>query len=80
MDGSIINGTKLSNLQKELSGRLNDAGYDVTVDVSPMLRGFPPEVAINGRTESQDDIERKLWDIAKRLDRNEPDPQIEGRV
>ena len=80
MDGSSITAEKLSNLQKELSGRLNDAGYDVTVDVSPLLRGQPPTVAINGRAETQEDMERKLWDIKKRLDKNDPDPQIEGRV
>ena len=80
MDGSTITGTKLSALATELTGRLNDAGYEVTVDVSPMLRGLPPTVAIEGRQEDQKDIERKMWDIAKRLERKTEDPQIEGRI
>jgi hypothetical protein len=82
MDGSDVTFDKLSRLHNELEGRLSDAGYEVTVDVTPLLDGFPPSVAINGRKEavSEFDYERKAWEVKKRAERKDDDPKIEGVV
>lgn len=82
MDGSDLNFEKLSRLHRELEGRLEDAGYDVTVDVTPLLEGVPPVVVINGRKEplSGFDYEKKAYEVKKRYERNEEDPDIEGMV
>lgn len=80
MDGSTITAEKVTGLHKELEGRLQDAGYGVTVDVTPLYEGDPPTVRIDSVPDNKSDIERKLWDIAKRLERGEEAPDIEGHV
>lgn len=80
MDGSTRTPEKLAALHKELEGRLQDAGYEVTVDVTPMYQGEPPSVRIDSAPDGKSDLERKLWDIAKRLERGEDAPNIEGLV
>jgi hypothetical protein len=80
MDGSDVTGDRLDHLQKELSGRLEDAGYVNIVDVTPLLDGRPPVVSIEGKADGLEDVERKMYDVSKRLERNEDAPDIEGFV
>lgn len=81
MDGGEVNWDKLGRLHRELEGRLQDAGYDVSVDVTPLLEGFPPIVNINGRRDAGEwDFDKKAYEVKKRIERNEGDPQIEGMV
>jgi hypothetical protein len=81
MDGSDITGDKLSRLQRELAGRLEDEGFITTVDVSPLLEGEAPSVRIDARIdEFIVDVERKRHDVLKRVERGEDAPDIEGLV
>jgi hypothetical protein len=81
MDGSDVNGDKLARLHNELEGRLNDAGFKVTVDVTPLLEGDAPTVRIDDRIDPMAfDAERKAWDIAHRDDDDDPGKKIEGVV
>lgn len=82
MDGSEITGEKLMLMHNELEGRINDLGYACTVDVTPLFEGMPPEVRIDERIDREDfmDPERKMWDITKRVERNEDAPDVEGHV
>lgn len=80
MDGGTVTWEKLSLLHRELEGRLNDAGWEVTVDVTPLLEGFPPTVSIDGRRQEEFDHERKAWEVLKRYERKDDDPEIEGVV
>jgi hypothetical protein len=81
-DGSEITGEKLGRLANELEGRLNDLGYKVTVDVSPMFQGIPPTVRIDGRIDGQNElgVEQKMYEVRKRVERNEDVADIEGHV
>jgi len=82
MDGSDITGEKLGRLANELEGRLNDLGYLVTVDVSPLFEGLPPTVRIDGRIDGNDTlgVEQKMYEVRKRAERNEDVPDIEGHI
>lgn len=80
MDGSDVTPEKLDHLQREMQGRLEDAGYINTVDVTPLLRGLSPTVSVEGKADGLQDVERKMWDVKKRLDKNEDAPDIEGFV
>jgi Icc-related predicted phosphoesterase len=82
MDGSDVNFEKLERLHRELSGRLEDAGFESTVDVTPLLEGMPPVVAIIGRHDPmrEFDHERKAHEVRKRRERKDDEPQIEGVV
>lgn len=82
MDGSEITGEKLGRLANELEGRLNDLGYDVTVDVTPLFGGEPPSVRIDGKLDRPDElgVEQKMYEVKKRVERNESVPDIEGHV
>lgn len=82
MDGSDANGDKLGRLANELEGRLNDMGYAVTVDVTPLFGGQPPTVRIDGRINGQDElgVEQKMYEVKKRVEKNDPVPDIEGHV
>lgn len=84
MDGSDVNWEKLGRLQRELQGRLEDAGYFVAVDVTPLMAGDPPQVRINGHIDGTDglDHERKAYEIRKRQERKDDDPndKIEGII
>ena len=83
MDGSDITGEKLHRLHNELEGRLNDLGYVVTVDVTPLFEGLPPTVRIDERIDRKEfDPERKQYEVRKRVERNEDDPgdKIEGVI
>lgn len=82
MDGSEITGEKLGRLANELEGRLNDLGYNVTVDVSPLFEGLPPVVRIDGRIDGDATlgVEQKMYEVRKRAERGEDAPEIEGHV
>lgn len=81
MDGSTLNGDKLHQLHRELTGRLEDAGYLVTVDVSPLLAGLPPVVNVDGKQDVERwDFDKKAHEIKRRLVRKEKDPEIEGMI
>lgn len=82
MDGSEATGEKLGLLANELEGRLNDLGYDVTVDVTPLFAGEPPVVRINSRIDGPDvlGVEYKRYEVRKRTERGEEVPDIEGHI
>jgi hypothetical protein len=82
MDGSDITGEKLGRFANELEGRLNDLGFAVTVDVTPLWSGQPPTVRIDRRIDGPDSLgtEHKMYDVRKRVERNEDVPEIEGHV
>jgi hypothetical protein len=80
MQGSSVY-EKLDNLHTELQGRLEDAGYDVSVDVTPLLEDQPVVVSVNGRRDVDEfDFERKAFEVKKRTERKDEDPEIEGMV
>lgn len=81
--GQEANGDNLLRLQHELVGRLADLGFGATVDVTPVLEGFPVVVRIDERLDNQPfDAERKRWEVKRRTERgeNDPDDKIEGVV
>jgi len=82
MDGSSVTGEKLGRLANELEGRLNDLGYKVTIDVSPLLEGYPPTVRIDGRIDGPDvlGVDHKRYEVQKRAERKEEVPDIEGHI
>lgn len=82
MDGSDVTGEKMGRLANELEGRLNDLGYAVTVDVSPLFAGQPPTVRIDARVQGEATlgVEKKMYEVRKRAEKNEPVPEIEGHV
>lgn len=81
MNGSTLTGDKLSQLHRELTGRLEDAGYLVTVDVTPLLAGQPPIVNVDGKQDVERwDFDKKAHEIKKRFQRKEKNPEIEGMI
>lgn len=82
MTGRRVTWENLGRLHNELEGRLGDAGFEATVDVTPLLDGMPPVVAIEGRKDQKQefDHERKAWEVRKRKLRKDEDPKIEGVV
>lgn len=81
-DGSDITGEKLGRLANELEGRLNDLGFKVTVDVTPIFRGEGAVVRIDERIDGQNElgVERRMYEVKKRVERGEEAPDIEGHV
>lgn len=82
MDGSDITAEKLGRLANELEGRLNDLGFACTVDVTPLWAGAPVTVRIDRRIDGSDPlgVEQKIYEVRKRVERNDPVPEIEGHV
>lgn len=82
MDGTEVTLPKLNRMHEELTGRLEDAGFDVLVDVTPLLDGQSPSVTIVGRKEKLEgfDYEKKKSEVLRRIKRKEKDPGIEGVV
>lgn len=83
MDGSEVTADKLHRLATELQGRINDLGYETTVDVSPLLGGDPPIVRIDGKIDVVEQalgVEQKMYEVKKRVERGEDAPDIEGHV
>lgn len=82
MDGSEITGDKLGRLANELEGRLNDLGFACTIDVTPLWGAQPPTVRIDGRIDGDKSlgVEQKMYEVRKRVEKNEPAPEIEGHV
>lgn len=81
--GKEANGEVLLQLQQELVGRLSDLGFGVTVDVTPILEGFPVTVRIDERLDGDPfDAERKRWEVKKRVEQKKSTPvdEIEGSI
>lgn len=83
MDGSEITADKLTRLANELQGRINDLGFETTVDVSPLLVGDSPTVRIDAKVDAVEQslgVEKKMYEVRKRAERHDPVPNIEGHV
>lgn len=79
--GKDASGENLLNLQNELIKRLEDLGFAATVDVTPALEGLPISVRIDERLDTNPfDMEQKRWEVKRRIERKEADPDIEGMV
>lgn len=82
-EGKTANGENLSQLHRELIGRLEDIGFLAEVDVTPVLAGMPVSVSILDRIDSQVfDLEKRQHELKELSTKNELDnqPQIEGNV
>lgn len=56
----------LHEMHKELTGKLNDLGFDVTVDVTPLFEYKPVDVVINSRLSGEEfDHDKKRDEILK---------------
>ncbi len=76
--GKIASGENLHLMHNELVDRLEDLGFGVTVDVTPVLAGDSATVTIDERLDREPfDAERKRWDVKHRDDHQKAD-QIEG--
>lgn len=82
LDGSEITAEKLGRFANELEGRMNDIGFTCTVDVTPMWGGQPPTIRIDHRIDGADalGVEHKMYEVRKRVERNDQVPNIEGHV
>lgn len=80
--GKTASGENLLRLQNEIVGRLEDIGFQVTVDVTPVLEGDPVTVRIDRRLDDKPfDSERKRWEVKRRITEKKQNPDdIEGMV
>lgn len=80
--GQENSGENLLRLQHEIVDRLSNLGFGAIVDVTPCLAGEPVTVSINERLDTTPfDSERKRWEVKKRIERGDPNPdEIEGAV